>query len=182
MSWLGSIFGDGDADREYADEMGQRAGSYNPWINNGLNNLRGFNSANDAMMKNPEAERNKLAQGFYTSPYQQQMMNGVKGQMNSNAANTGMLGSQSANLNLGNQLTNMQGRFQQNYVDQGMNQYNKAMMNKYLMSNQGLNALGKQNSMYQEGALGNVQGAKADQEGTDKAISTAAMMAMMRLH
>ncbi len=178
MSWLSDIFGGGDAYDDYAHNMENRANTFNPWIKNGLNNLQGFNQANDANFNNPTAEQNKIAQGFYPSAYEQQLMKGVQGQMNANAANTGMLGSQSANLNLGNQLTNMMGRFQQNYVNQGMSQYNRALMNKYLMSNQGLNALGNQNSMYQEGELGKVQGAKADQQGISNLLALAGMAAM----
>lgn len=164
MSFLDDLFGN-DAYSEYADEMRQRAGAYNPWIQGGKDAFNAFGKYSTGMLENPTAEQNKLAQGFYDSPYQQQQLNQVKSMMNANAANTGMLDSQSANLNLGNQLTGMQGRFQQQYVDRGLQQFNNALRNKYLQSQMGLGALGQQSKMYQEGGLGDVMGAKAQSKG-----------------
>mgnify|MGYP003630658023 CR=1 FL=1 len=146
----------------YNNKMQGLAGRYNPWVNLGLNNMQNFSKESQNMYSHPAAEQNKLAESFYDSPYQQHALQSVKGMMNQNSAETGMMGSQAANENLGSQLTNMQGRFQQNYVDQGLGQFNNAMRNQYQVGQSGLGALGAQNQLAQEGYLGQMQGANAN--------------------
>ena len=166
MSFLNDMFGGGDEDayRDYEDELNRLASQYDPYVQSGIGNLHGFDAANQGMLGDPTGEINKLADQFHTSAYQRKQLGDVSNLMNANAANTGMLGSQSANLNLGSQLSNMQNRFMQNYIDQGMNQYNQALRNKYMLAQLGLGALGSRSGLSQEGALGGVE---ADQSRTN---------------
>tara|TARA_R110000787_G_scaffold21425_6_gene63396 strand:- start:8578 stop:9168 length:591 start_codon:yes stop_codon:yes gene_type:complete len=146
----------------YGNGMSGLAGRYNPWINMGLHNDQMFSKESQGMVNDPMAEYNKIDSGFSTSPYQQHLLHQTQGMMNSNAAQTGMLGSMSANKNLGGALNNMTGQFENQYDNTGLSQYNNGMHNQAMLGSQGLGALGNYSNLMQEGYLGNLQGQQAN--------------------
>lgn len=147
---------------DYANQLHGLANKYAPWVTLGMNNNQSYSQHNMQDVNNPTGEMDAIASHWKSSPYQQNMMHGVSGMMNSNAAQTGMLGSMSANNHLQDNLTNMVNQYQNQYVNQGLGQYNHALYNQGMLGQQGLNALGSENALDQEGYLGSVQANNAD--------------------
>lgn len=158
---------------QYNHQMQGLAGHYQPWVNQGWKNNQQFSQHNMNDANNPTYEMNKIAGTWQASPFQQNMMHGVSGMMNNNAAQTGMLGSTSANSQLQGDLTNMVGQYQHQYVQDGMDQYNNAIRNQGYLGQQGLNALGQQSQLSQEGYLGGLEGARANDQWHNNLYSDA---------
>ena len=163
----------------YANQMFGLANKYNPWIDLGWQNQQAASQGAAYNASNPTGMMNQIASTWQTSPYQQNILNKTTGMMNANNANTGMLGSQSANYRLGNELNNMTGQFQQQYIDNGLNQYNRGLGMQQQLGAQGLGALGQQTNLMQEGYLGQVQGANANAQHYNGMMGDAMGMGMM---
>ncbi len=162
---IGSMIGDlltpnnRKAYNEYSQNLMNLSGTYNPWAKLGFNAFKtGTNLATQNTL-NPAMLQNTLAQSFQMSPYQSNLENKTMDQMNVNAANTGMVGSQSANNTLASQLNRMTGQFENQYIDRGLNQYNQGLNSLLTHSApMGFNALNNQNRLAQTGYQAQLQG------------------------
>lgn len=150
------------AANQYANNMSQLSQNMNPYIQGGQ---QGQNMALDLarqQMDQPAALQNQLAEGFVASPYQNQMQLNLSNMMNTNAANTGMLGSTSANAALQNQLAEMQNQFMNQYIDRGTQMYGLGSqgMNQMatLMTNQGFTAQQISDQLQAQGYMAQMQG------------------------
>jgi len=135
------------------------AGNYNNYVNTGNQALGQFYGGLQGMMNDPTGLMNRLASNYRASPYATTQLHDVTNLMNNNAATTGMLGSSADNRALGQQLTNMNNQYMDQYINQGMDAYNRALSGMGGIANMGLGALGQQSGLSQEGYLGQAQGA-----------------------
>jgi hypothetical protein len=167
MGFFDSIFGGGGqsipdnsaAFAQFANQMRQNAGSYDPWINTG-NQARDLEFGQfQNLINNPNALQDKIASGFNTSPYQNQILDRVGKMMNFNAANTGFLGSGAGNVALQDELTKNTGQFLNDYVNRGMSSYGQGLSGLDSLTRLGMNALGSKNDMLQQADAGDLQGA-----------------------
>lgn len=168
FSSLGGLFGGGSNYNKYADQMAGQASKYDPFINTGKDAM---NEAFKQFMmgaQNPNQVYNNLASGFQNSPYQTSQLNSLSNMMNTNAANTGMLGSTSANNALADHLSQQQNQYYNDYLNRMFGIYNNSLSGLNNEGNMGLGALGNQIGVNQEGYLGRVQGGMADQDGFNK--------------
>ena len=145
MGFLDSLFGGGDrsdAFNDYSSFMGGKADRYNPWVDAGAR-ARDMNEQQYARnINDPNAVQNQVASGFQESPYQKYMQDKVTQRMNYNSANTGMLGTGAANRSLMDDLTKMTGQFENNYIDRGMNSYNRGLQGNEFLSDLGMKGMG----------------------------------------
>ena len=159
--WLGNQRGAFD---DYSDSLANLMNKFNIWSNQG-------SAANDALAQqyqklfsNPAFMQDQLASQFQTSPYQKSILNNDTTLMNNNAANTGMLGSGAANKALGSYLNDQVGQFQNQYVTQGLGQYDQGLNVANNIANRGLSALGTGSEYGQESAAGRLQGDRAQDQ------------------
>lgn len=175
-----NLFGDqSNAFNPYAQNMFGLAQSYNPYMNLGMQNMNAVSGEAQNMVNNPAAEQNMLASQYYASPYQQRLMQNTTNMLNANAANTGMLGSQAAQKNLGNNLMDMSGQFQQQYVDTGLNQFNKGMGYQMGLGNMGLQALQGRNELMGQGYGAQLQGARSQDQAMSNMFGDAMGIGLM---
>jgi hypothetical protein len=162
MSWWSELWGDqSKAFDQYGNDMRGIGQGYNPWINRG-------NQAGDLLwgqdqqeINDPNFIQNKIASGFYESPYQNNLQNLTQQRLNTNAANTGMLGSGAANSALQDQLLKQTGQFQNDFVNRGEQDYGRGMNSLGDLSQLGLKALGSQSDINSQAAAGNLKGAQS---------------------
>jgi hypothetical protein len=165
MGMFDSMFGSGSstvnnsgAYAAYANAMRDRANAYNPIVDMG-NQARGLSfDEYQRLVNNPNAVQDQVASGFYMSPYQKYMEDQTMQQMNYNAANTGMLNSGGAQKALQDELVNMTGQFENQYIDRGMDSYYKGLSGYNTLSDLGFRSMNAQDSLYQQAAMGDLQG------------------------
>jgi len=166
---LGALMGSQTPDysgaaRDYGQTLNQVGQQFNPYIQQGFAAQQQMQGLGKQAMADPAHEQNLLAQGFQTSPYQQQIMQNTRNQMNMNAAQTGMLGSTSQMGAMQNQMAGMQNQFQQQYIDRGLQQYDIGQQNLQnlgmLESQQGFGATRSQAELGSQAALARMQGAE----------------------
>ena len=154
-----SSFGD------YANAIDALGQKYNPYIKGGAMAEKGLGALGGYMMANPAGLENRLAASYQQSPYQTQQLNNLQNQMNTNAAQTGMLGSTAQQAALQNALAGQQNQWMQQYINRGTQQFGQGyggLQNVgMLAANQGFNALGAQTQLGQEAALGRLKGSLA---------------------
>ena len=127
--------------------------SYDPWSQGGLSDFQTASRVAQMNAANPQHAVNQLSSSFQNSPYQQNLLNQTQQQLASNAAQTGMLGSQTANLQLANQMNDMTGQFQNQYINQGLGVMNQGLNTlSSSLSPQGLKALSSVNAYQQMAA------------------------------
>ena len=135
---------------DYANAMKQRAGAYDPLVSMG-NDARNLSwEQYQKLINDPNAVQNQVASGWSMSPYQNQLEDDVTQRMNYNAANTGMLNSGSSQKALQDELTNMTGQFENQYIDRGMNSYNTGLTGANTLSNLGFQSMGRQDDLYDQ--------------------------------
>lgn len=151
------------AAKDYGNTLNQVGQQFNPYIQQGFAAQQQMEGLGKEAMAHPAHEQNLLAQGFQTSPYQQQIMQNTRNQMNMNAAQTGMLGSTAQNASMQNQMAGLQNQFQQQYIDRGMNQYNLGQQNLQnlgmLESQQGFGGMRSQAELTSQAAMARMQAA-----------------------
>jgi hypothetical protein len=153
---------------DYSNQMVGVANSYDPYIQTGQVNLSRLNDAYNHMMQNPTAKMDDISRHFSLSPYESNILSHTQNALNQNAANTGLLGSTSANEALQSELSGDVGKFQDHYVQEGLGQYDKALDGMNSLNMEGLNALENRNKWLQEASLGNVkQGIASDTSGNN---------------
>jgi hypothetical protein len=165
MGFIGDMFGSGQvstdnsgAYNQFANAMRGLSGNYQPWIDTG-NQARGITfDQYQQLMNNPNAVQDKVAAGFNMSPYQNYMENQATKQMNYNAANTGMLGSGAANRALQQELVNMTGGFENDYINRGMQSYGMGLQGMGHLTDMGYQALGDQTAINEGAAGADLQG------------------------
>jgi hypothetical protein len=142
----------------YANAMRQRAGVYDPIVNMG-NDARNLSwEQYQKLINDPNAVQNQVASGWSMSPYQNQLEDDVTQRMNYNAANTGMLNSGASQKALQDELTNMTGQFENQYIDRGMNSYNAGLTGANALSDLGFQSMGRQDDMYGQAAGADLYG------------------------
>lgn len=142
----------------YANQMAGYADRYNPYVTRG-------NMAGDLtwqqyqqLINDPNFIQDKIAKGFSESPYQKYMQDMVSKRMNFNAANTGMLGSGAANRALQSELTDMTGKFEDNYINRGLDSYKEGLAGAQGLNDLGFKALGAQDPFLSDSAAGRLKG------------------------
>lgn len=163
MSFFDNLFGNNsDAFQKYSNSMKDIAGTYDPYTTTGENALNSSYSQYQNLLSNPNFVQDMVASGFYTSPYQEQLLDRTTKSMNINAANTGMLGSGAANRALQDELVNQTGQFENQYIDRGMNSYNEGLQGMNDFSHLGFNSLNQQANYMGQAAGGQLQADRAD--------------------
>lgn len=160
-----SFFGGGESSvdnsgafRDFANQMRSRMPAYDPWINTGAQSRDKLSGQYDWLTNNPNALQDKVASGFYESPYQKYIQDMVTKRMNYNATNTGMLGSGAANRALQDELTKMTGQFMNDYIGRGMGSYGMGLQGYQGLTDLGFKALTDQSNLFEQGAAGDLQG------------------------
>lgn len=138
---IGGFFGDkssqyGTAAQDYRNV----ANEYNPYIQRGTDAANFLMPQYQNLMTNPNFLQDQVSQGFYMSPYQQQMIKDTTNQMNINAANTGMIRSPVAQKALNDRLGTMTGQFMNDYINRGMQTYGMGMGGLSDMNRMGFDA------------------------------------------
>lgn len=171
MGMFDSIFGSGsngsygDAYNQYAGDMNKIGQKYDPWINAGAG-ARDMNlDQYKQLINDPNFLQDKVTRGFQESPYQNELMDRVTKRMNFNSANTGMLGSGSANRALQDELEHMSGQFLNDYIGRGMNSYNRGLQGNDMWGQMGQKALDSQSSFAEQEAAARMKGMMSEQEG-----------------
>lgn len=149
---------------QFADEMGRNANRYNPFIDAG-NRARdiSFDQYN-RLINDPNAVQDQIAKGFYESPYQKYMQDQVAKRMDYNSANTGMLGSGAANRALADELTKMTGRFEDDYINRGLNSYGQGLQGMGGLTDLGFKAMNSQDNLLEQAAAGRLKGEMSENE------------------
>lgn len=163
MGFFNNLFGaNGQPYSDFANQENSFANEYNPWVNTGQNANNFLYGQYQQNANNPNQLQNQLMNGYQNSPFQQNLLNQTTNRMNMNAANTGMLGSGASNVALGQQLNDMTGQFQNNYVDRGLGIYNNSMQGMQGLDSLGLQALGGKTGMQEAGAIANLKAAQTN--------------------
>jgi hypothetical protein len=164
MGMFDSMFGGGSgvdnsaAYAAYADAMRKQGDTYNPITNMG-NQARGMSfDQYQRLVNNSNSVQDQIASGFSMSPYQKQMEDDVTQRMNYNAANTGMLNSGASQKALQDNLTNMTGQYENDYINRGMNSYNTGLSGYNTLSNMGFDSMGRQDNLYGQAAGADLYG------------------------
>ena len=146
---------------QYADTLNQIASSFNPYVNQGFMAKKGLGMIDLAQMGDPTALQNRVAGSFEASPYQKQIMQNTRDQMNMNAAQTGMLGSTAQQSALQHQMADLNNQFQQQYIDRAMHHYDQANQNLQslgmMMGQQGFQGSQAAAELQAQGALGRLE-------------------------
>jgi len=149
---------------QYGTDMDQYAQRYGGYVDAG-NRARDLSMDQyTKLIQNPNFLQDMISQGFNTSPYQSYIMDQTQKRMNTNAANTGMLGSGAANRALSGEINNMTGQFMNDYVNRGMSSYGQGLSGLQGMTQLGFNALGSQDSLLEQGAAARLKGQMSDNE------------------
>lgn len=172
MGIFDSLFGGGSPEvpdtsqdfYNYSKFMGGKADRYNPWIDAG-SRARDMNSAQySRLINDPNAVQDQVASGFQYSPYQKFMLDNTTQRMNYNSANTGMLGTTQANQSLMDDLLNMTGKFEDTYIDRGMNSYNRGLQGNEFLQQQAQQGMGAQDNLYEQQGAAQLKGDIAKQQ------------------
>ena len=175
MGGLGAIAGAMSPDysaaaNTYQQQLQQLAQQYQPYERMGKIGYGMTGALGAAQMANPAGVQNRLAASYTNSPYQQSIMNQTAQQMDTNAAETGMLGSTAANAALQNDMAGMQNQFEQQYINRGMNQFDlgENQMNRLGMTlgGQGYNAFNTGQELQAQGDLAQMQAAMMPSQGS----------------
>jgi len=176
---LSSFFGDNSqALQKYAQRINDLGHSYDPSVQGGKTAFGDLGKQLGMLLSNPAFMQNKLAGEFQQSPYQKSMIHQVTNQMNNNAANTGMLGSGAANNALAGQVSNDVGQFENNYINQGLGQYDHGLNQGDFMSNLGMNGLNSANQYFQQGDQARLMADMSHQNAMNSMIGTGLGLAM----
>ena len=139
--------------------------SYKDMGTEGTGDLKAFDKENAANIADPMAQYNKIASTWKASPYQNNMMHGVQSMMNNNNAMTGMMGSKQANDGMQSDLGDMMNKYQGQYVNSGLGQYDNALNHQFAAGQYdtgvGMQGLSHYNNLMQEGLMGDLQSARA---------------------
>lgn len=157
---------------DYANEIQNDAGAFDPYVNTGQFDFNRFSGAMNHLVDNPTHEIDAISKHFALSPYESQILSHTKDAMNQNSASTGLLGSTAANEALQGQMSGDVGKFQNDYVQQGLGQYDMGLKGLQSDAQMGMNALDSREKMLQEAALGRVQAGKANNQWLDNAIGS----------
>lgn len=159
--WLGNQRG---AFSDYSDRLADLMHKFDFWSNQGSDANSALAQQYQKLFSNPAFMEDQLASQFQTSPYQKSILSNDTTLMNNNAANTGMLGSGAANKALGSYLNDQVGQFQNQYVTQGLGQYDQGLNVANNIANRGLQALTTGSQYGQESAAGKLQGDRAQDQ------------------
>lgn len=136
-----------NAGRDAKADMSRYAEAYNPYIQQGQDATNYLLGQSQQLTQNPNFLQDMISQGFYTSPYQNQMIGDTTQQMNMNAANSGMIQSPMAQQALNDRIGTMTGQFLNDYINRGMQSYGMGLNNYSNVSNMGFNALNQKNNL-----------------------------------
>lgn len=172
-----------DAYRGYAGAMEDSAGRfegdrgrYDSWVNNGITSRDQNRGEYNRSILNPNSVQDQVAAGYQESPYQRMLLDRTQKRMNYNAMQTGMGGSGAFNRALQDEMLGMSGQFQNQYIDRGMNTYNRALQGNDLWGQVGFQGLERQDALRalaeqqrSEAAAANLKGdmAASDEEAQD---------------
>ncbi len=107
----------------YEQQLKALAGRYLPYEQHGTQAMDAAQAVARGQMAHPAGLETRLAASYQISPYQTQMLRNIRDQMNTNAAQTGMLGSTAQQANLQNALATHQNQWEQQYINRGVHQY-----------------------------------------------------------
>lgn len=140
-----SIFGDYndpvDAANKYYDQIPDTLKQYyQPYVDQGLESMGLYNDQLAQLLKDPTFMMNQIGAGYKQSPgYQKNVQDATQGAMNVSAA-SGQAGSPQAQMALANQISQMSAQDYNNYVNQGLRQYNTGLQGEQYMTGLGYNA------------------------------------------
>lgn len=157
---LGGLSGQNNYD-VYNKTLNNIAKGFDPFVNAGDQALNPQLNAFLQGLNNPQGLYNQYAQSFKESPYQNALLGSITNMMNANSANTGMLGSTSANNDLADHLKAQSTQDFNNYMNTLLGIRNNSLAGLGGLSTNALQALTGRSSIQQEGALGALQGANA---------------------
>lgn len=147
----------------YQQQMQGLSQGYNPYEKMGRAGYGMAGGLGAQQMLHPAALENKLAGSFTNSPYQNQILSNTSNQMDTNAAQTGMLGSTAQQAALQNSLAGQENQWQQQYVDRGTQQANlgEQQLNRLGMTlgGQGYNAFNTGQQLLAQGDQAQMQAA-----------------------
>ncbi len=147
----------------YQQQMQDLAGGYKPYQQAGRAGYGMAGGLGAYQMMHPAAMQNQLAASFTNSPYQNQILSNTANQMNTNAAQTGMLGSTAQDAALQNSMAGQENQFQQQYIDRGMQQgdMGEQQLNRLGMTlgGQGFRAFNTAQQLQAQGDMAQMQAA-----------------------
>lgn len=153
---------------KYAKAMEAEKAKYNGYVNRGDQAGQSAYNAYQRDLANPNAIQDQISSGYSESPYAKYINDLATKRLNYNSANTGMLGSGTANRALMEELTKNIGQFQSEYVNRGLGVYGQALGGLNGMQEIGLRAGGAQDALAQEAAGGYLKGAMGENETDDR--------------
>ena len=166
MSWWSELWGDrSDPYNDYANRSGQIGQQYDPYINQGQQAGNMSWEQYQRLINNPNQVQDQVAAGFSMSPYQNYMQDMVQKRMNYNSANTGMLGSGAANRAMQQELTNMTGQFQNDYINRGMQSYGLGLGGLPGLSQRGFEGMGEKANWQEQEAAARLKGELSKSQG-----------------
>lgn len=152
----------------FANEMDKASKRYQGYVDTGDQSRNMWMDQNKRLIDNPNAVQDQVSAGYYESPYQKMIQDRVTKRLNFNSANTGMLGSGAANRSLMDELTSMTGQFQNDYINRGMDSYKLGISGLGDLSHMGLDALGSQDNLIEQGAAGRLKGFMGEMEANQR--------------
>jgi len=176
---IGGMFGDNSGGYDdYAAAMREIAAKYDPYIKRGDNAGNFLYDENQRLMQDPNYVQNMIAKGYETSPYQQMLQDDVTWQMNTNAANNGMVNSPLAQRALNDRVNGMTGQFMNDYIGRGMSSYGMGHQGMTNTENNGMGALNQASNYMQQGAGASLQGDISKNNMWNNVIGTGASIGL----
>lgn len=163
-SVLGGMFGDqGPSFEEAARLFREQAERYNPYIDRGNDAGTKGMAQYDRLIQNPNAVQDQIAQGFWQSPYQNELLKRTTQAMNMNAANTGMIQSPAAQRALNDSVNNMTSQFMNEYINRGMQSYGQGLQGYDSVAGMGMKGLNAQDALLEQSIGANLKGQQSSQ-------------------
>lgn len=176
LSWFGDQSGAYD---DAGNAFNQQAARYNPWIDRAN---RASDFAFDQYQqnaRNPTFQQDAIAKNWNMSPYQAAILDNVTRRMNMNAANSGMIASPIAQDALNKQINTQTGQFLNDYVTQGLGQYNQSLSGINQIGQSGAGLLGAQDNLISQGIGARLKGAQTQNNAFTRLLGTGLGLGVM---
>ncbi len=149
MGLLDDLFGGGqdmpqapDYSGQVQDYMSQVQGLANPYLKSGQSADALLSQQERRLVSDPTSVQDQIAAGYHTSPYAQNLMNQTRSMAAQNAASTGFVGTPLAQKQLQQNIGNVADQFQNQYVTQGLGQYDQGLGLAQSQAGRGMQAAG----------------------------------------
>lgn len=182
MSLVGGIFDDlfGNPDYsseydDYGNQIDKIAKEGKPYVDAGLGELSNLKNEGSALYNHPNNILNELLGNYKPSAFTQNAINNTQHVMDSNAANSGTLGSSFANKQLSNAIMNQSLTGENNYLDKLLGMQQEGLGEQNNLASLGAGVLGNQQQLEKEAALGRLQGSMTGGNGLNNFLNDALM-------